>query len=284
MFLIVGSNGFLGRHAVAHFAAAGERVISASHLSGADIQLDLESPIGDSIESLPSGITHALICSGLTNMDQCRREPSKTNLFNVIHIIDLLRALLNRDVLPIFCSSDMVFKGDNGDYTEDDPRHPVTEYGCQKKAVEDYLLQQSQPFLIIRMSKLYSTEPDDPSPIGQMIGALGEGNSIRCAEDQVICPTWVGDIPPAVALLVQANATGVYHTAAPQRYTRYKLGMHIANRVGLEHLVQRCSIRDFAFAEPRPTDNSLNVSKFLGETGYTFATLEENMPKILAAR
>ena len=284
MLLIIGAKGLLGQHATTFFLTTGERVICASHQPEADICLDLRRPIGNITQVLPGGITHALFCSSLTNIDACYRDPDETNRFNVVHTIDLLRVLLNLGIIPIFFSSDLVFKGDKGNYSEEEPRFPSTEYGRQKKAVEDFLLSQGKPFVIIRMSKLYSLERDDPSPVGKMINALHRKSTIRCADDQVICPTCVCDISQAIYLLIQSKATGVYHVASPHRYTRYSLGMKLANSLGLENLVQRCSIYDFAFPEPRPTDNSLNVCKILSRHDISFTSLEENLPKILSNR
>jgi len=282
MLLIVGSNGLLGRYAAAYFSLSDDGVVLASHQPGADLHIDLRMPSTDLVPTLPAGITHALICSSVTDVDACRQDPEGTGLLNVTNTISLIESLVQAEIQPIFCSSDLVFQGDRGSYREDDDRSPTTEYGRQKKEVEDFLLQQPAPFLIIRMSKLYTLESDDPSPIGQMIGSLNEGKSIRCATDQIICPTWVGDIPPALGALLQGNATGFYHVSAPVRYTRFSLGMRVAEPISLGHLVERCSIRDFDFAEPRPTDNSLDMTKFLNETGFTFSDLEENLPKILA--
>ena len=256
----------------------------ASHQPGADIHLDLRMPPVDVAKTLPAGVSHALVCSGVTDIDACCRDPEGTRRLNVSHTISLLESFISIGIQPIFCSTDLVFQGDRGNYKEDDLRQPTTEYGRQKKEVEDFLLEQGAPFLIIRMSKLYSLEPNDTSPIGQMINSLLEEKTIRCAYDQTICPTWVGDIPPAVNALLQQGATGAYHVSAPERYTRFSLGMSVAKPMLSDHLLERCSIRDFDFAEPRPTDNSLDVTKFLAETGFAFSGLEENLPKILAKR
>ncbi|HIO21366.1 MAG TPA: hypothetical protein EYN18_03090, partial [Nitrospirales bacterium] len=85
MLLIVGSNGLLGRHVVNYFMATGESVICASHGSGADIRLDLRMPIGDVANIIPEHVTHALICSSVTNIDACYRDPEGTRRFNVTH-------------------------------------------------------------------------------------------------------------------------------------------------------------------------------------------------------
>lgn len=284
MLLIVGSQGLLGWHAAASFKAAGMPVVRASHQPGADLRIDFRGPIGEAVGRLPDGITHALICSGMTNIDACAQHPEETRRFNVTQTIALLRALLQQSIQPIFCSSDLVFQGDRGDYTEEERRAPSTEYGRQKKAVEDFLLSQQAPWLVIRLSKLYSLEPDDPSPIGRMLTALSVGSTIRCAEDQTICPTWAADVPRALHALMRCGAQGVYHVASPERYTRYSLGLRVAEILGEAHLVQRCVLRDLSFREVRPPDNSLNVNKLLTETALAFATLDDTLPQIVARR
>lgn len=282
MLLIVGSGGLLGRHAEEYFRSLGKPVITASHRPGTSLHVDLYAGIGDFERSLPEGITHALICSGLTDIDACRRDRERSFLFNVTNTVSLLEALLSRGIRPVLCSSDLVFEGTRGNYREDDSRFPTTEYGCQKKAVEDYLLHQQTPMLILRMSKLYSREPGDPSPIGSMRAALAQGKRIRCATDQVLCPTLALDIPKVLNLLIEYNATGVYHVASPFRYTRYDLGLLIAHRFGREQLVEQCSIKDFPFVEPRPVNNSLDVSKLQGTIPFSFARVEDNLAPFLS--
>ncbi len=282
MLLVAGAGGLVGRAAVAYFRGVGGEVATASHHPGGGLHIDLADAASVAALRIPTAVTHALVCSSITNIDECFRRPVETGRFNVDNTIALLRRLLDRGVQPVYCSSDLVFLGDRGNYAEDDPREPATEYGRQKKVVEDFLLGQAAPSLILRMSKLYSTGLDDTSPIAQMVRALLAGNSIRCAYDQVVCPTWVEDVPRAVHALLQAGATGTYHVAAPERFTRLSLGVAVAAAVGRPGLVERCSIRDFTFAEPRPLDNSLRTDRLTAATGFRFHALAAHLPAIVA--
>lgn len=279
--LIVGSGGLFGRHAAAYLRAAGRGVVCASHRPGAAIRLDLHRPLGDVVRLIPSDVTHALICSSITDIELCRREADTTRRFNVERTIELIEALLDRAVQPIFLSSDLVFRGDTGNYAEDDPREPITEYGRQKKEVEDFILGMRRPFLVIRLSKLYSLDADDPSPVGQTVRALRAGRTVRAATDQVVSPTWVVDAVKAVDVLVGRKLTGIYHVAAPQRFTRYSLAMTTARLMGAEQQVERCSIKEFDFLEPRPSDNSLAVDKFISATNFPFSDLQSNLRMVL---
>ncbi|OGX44382.1 MAG: hypothetical protein A3I71_01615 [Omnitrophica WOR_2 bacterium RIFCSPLOWO2_02_FULL_63_16] len=282
--LIVGANGLLGRSTAAAFRAAGVPVLCASHQAGSEVRINFEEPLGDWAARLPEGITHALVCSSLTNIDACARNPQLSRRFNVTRTTECLEGLLDENIEPIFCSSDLVFAGDRGDYREEDPREPTTEYGRQKKAVEDVLLGERRPWLILRLSKLYSLEPDDPSPVGQTLTAFSQERHVRAADDQVVCPTWAGDIPRTLHALLTRQAAGVFHVTAPEPFTRYALALRLAHAVGKPHLVERCSIRDFTFSEPRPVNNSLNVERTLTTTGMRFMTLEEALPQILGRR
>lgn len=279
--LIVGSGGLFGRHAAAYFRAVGRGVVCASHRPGTAIRLDLQWPLGDAVRLIPSGVTHALVCSSITEIELCRREADTTRRFNVERTIELIQALLDRAVQPIFLSSDLVFRGDTGNYAEDDPREPTTEFGKQKKAVEDFILGVRRPFLVVRLSKLYSLDADDPSPVGQTVRAFRAGRTVRAATDQVVSPTWVVDAVKAVDVLVGKQLTGIYHVAAPERLTRYSLAMTIARLMGAEKQVERCSIKEFDFLEPRPSDNSLAVDKFISATNFPFSDLRSNLRMVL---
>ena len=281
--LIVGANGLLGRKVTAYFSGNGVPVIKASHLDTADIHLDLRTPPTQAfIQSVPLDTTHAMICSSITSIDYCFEHAEESFAFNVLNTITLLQMLFERGIMSIFCSSDLVFKGDNGNYAENDLREPTTEYGRQKKVVEDFILKQDAPHLIIRMSKLYSTDSDDTSPIRQIITSLQSGQAIRAATDQKICPTCVDDIPRVIHNLTSNNLYGVYHVTSEQCYTRYDLALLLASKLQKTDLVHPCSICEFKFKQARPINNSLEISKVRSALGFHFCSLEEMLPALFA--
>lgn len=279
MLLIIGANGLLGKYAVEHFESRGIPVFRMSHRQPADRLFDLSQPVEQF--SFPAAVSHALFCSSMTSIDACCLEPERTEMFNVTRTVEFLQQLLRRDIIPIFCSSDLVFDGSRGGYRETDDRLPNTAYGRQKKSVEDFLSTQNKPFLIVRMTKIYSIGSDDTSPIKQMLDALASGRAVRCAVDQAIVPTWVGDVVKCIELLLKLGKTGIYHLASQVCYTRFTLGRLLSGAVGRGDLLAPCSIGDFPFAEPRPKDNSLNADKVAAEIGINFVKLEDILPEVL---
>ena len=247
----------------------------ASHRASADALLDLSSdpPL---LPAPPREGSHAVICAALSSIDLCAREPARTARFNVDHTIALLTLLLDRGVVPVFCSSDAVFKGDAGPYGETDDREPILEYGRQKAAVEDWLLTDGRPALILRFSKLYLPGPSDTSPLGEILCSVLAGQSVRAATDQIICPTHAGEVAAAALDLMEAGQSGVWHLTPPIAgcCSRYEMAWLIAQSVERSDLVVPCRIDEFPFVEARPRRLCLNGAKaeaFLGRRLSTFA-------------
>jgi len=282
--LVVGAGGLLGRHVVEVCREEGITCIAASSRPGADCTLDIDADIGPQLDRLPARPTHALLCPAISSLDACARDPGGTGRFNVDRICATADALAARDVVPIFCSSDLVFRGDRGNYTEDDPREPTTTYGRQKMAVEDHLAATCPSALVLRFSKLYSLAADDPSPVGSTMRALRAGRRVCAAHDQVVVPTWARDAAVAACRLSAAGASGAFHVTAAERFTRLSLALAIASAVGGEDLVEPCSIADFTFDEPRPKNNSLSGERLARTLGLRFARLAETLPAALAAQ
>ena len=133
----------------------------------------------------------------------------------------------------------------------------------------------------MRMTKLYSTDMRDTSPISQIIKCLVDGKRVKCADYQMIYPTYVEDIARAIDLLIQKSLLGIYRVVGSDRFTRYSLGQLIATTIGKRAWLKRCSISDFFFAESQLVDTSLKTSKFASAVNMSFPRLGRIMPKIL---
>ena len=284
MIAVVGAGGFIGRALASELEAAGDQVLRVSHRAVGDLHLDLREPPGDFVARLPDGISHAVVLAGVSGVDECRRHAERTRALNVAHMRALLGDFLDHGVQPVFVSSDLVFRGDRGSYAEDDVREPTTEYGRQKAAVEDFLSARSEPSLVVRLSKVFGAGPDDTSPVRETLVALRAGRRVFAAVDQIVCPTFVGDVVVAIRRLIERRAAGIYHLAAPPTgwYTRAGLAATLAAAVGREELVVQCRLADLGVAEPRPPDSSLDSGKFAAEEGRPFSVLGDHLPRILA--
>lgn len=270
--LVVGAGGMLGSHLCDAAVVRGMDCIAASSRAGAARPFDLLRDDPERwLDALPALPEAALVCAAQSNIDACRRDPKASRELNVVATGRLFHALARRNIHTVFYSSDMVFAGDAGDYGEDDACAPTTEYGRQKLAAENTLRDSGAPHLIIRLGKLYACDARDTSPLSGWYRVWSAGQSVRCARDQWLMPTWAGDVAAVSLELVAQRRGGIVHVVAPEAYTRLELARLLAREWGFgAGLIEPCSIGDFDFSEPRPLNNCLRGERLQGWTGWVF--------------
>jgi len=139
MIAIFGSNGYLGK---AISSVTNLEIIKFTHKCESDDEIffDLNNYSLNLKKSLFEKISIAIICIGKGNLEYCAQNKQTTWNFNVRDISNLITLLNDLKVKIIYLSSDAVFQGITGNYTELDIRRPVLTYGLQKKYIEDYII------------------------------------------------------------------------------------------------------------------------------------------------
>ena len=105
----------------------------------------------ETIESL-SSCKKAILLLADRNPNNCFKNREYTNLLNVTSIKKILNYLKKYNIKPVFISSDYVFDGKKGNYSEKDKPQPVITYGFQKLEVENYIQSNFEKYLIFRVS------------------------------------------------------------------------------------------------------------------------------------
>jgi dTDP-4-dehydrorhamnose reductase len=216
----------------------------------------------------------AVIMFGITNIDQCARDPAATaevNVQGVIRIVDELREL---GITPVFTSTDGVFDGSRGSWREEEAPHPILTYGLQKVEVELYIASLPPPWLIVRLPKLLSCRRNERCMLTGWVSALGREGRILCATDQYFAPAADEDVARAIALVVGERAQGIWHLGGPERVSRRELLEHVLRQYNKYAQVNAeivdCALGDIPVLEPRPLDTSLDSSLFAARFGLRF--------------
>jgi dTDP-4-dehydrorhamnose reductase len=227
---------------------------------------------------LPADISHVFVPFGLVNPEQCARDPSGTSEINVASVIRVLEDALTVGLLPVFVSTDYVYDGGKLLPSENEPQTPNTEYGRQKAAVERWLMDRPEPWLIARLSKVVSGDTTTHSVLGQWVNDIKAGRPMRSATDQIFSPASVDDVAGAMIRLAETNLCGLYHVAGPEPMSRYELNLMLMEIVrsvdgGVAGTVERCSLRDIPFLEERPLNTSLCTRKIQEAIAWPFQSM-----------
>lgn len=183
--------------------------------------------------------------------------------------------------IPVFFSSDYVFRPEAKSYQEQDLRAPETSYGSQKLAVEQYLEQNFENFLIFRTSKLMSKFAQPKNILLPVIRDLAASKPVRCFQDQRLNPVFVEDIAEVLKVAFDRRLRGIYHLGTRRVFTRFELAKFLAVALGYNaDLVQSLRMSEVDFSEPRPTHNTLNCDKIETALGFRFTEIEEALPDL----
>src|SRR5262249_44757201 len=137
--------------------------------------------------------------AGFTWVDGCERDPARARAANLEQPLNLARAAADVGARFVYFSTDYVFDGRNGPYSEEDPAYPISEYGRSKYEAELTLREAlGDLVLIARTSWVFGPERQGKNFAYQLAGALSAGKPVVCPSDQVSNPSYGPDVARAV--------------------------------------------------------------------------------------
>lgn len=286
--LITGAAGFLGYHLVKLLRDRFEIGIvyhqknvpdSSSRIYNIDV-LDYGSitPVIDEFE--PDLVIN---CAAAADVDWCQENPDRAFRLNETGALNMARACMQSGCRLIHISTDMVFDGGKGDYTESDPPDPGTVYGQSKVAGEEAVLNESSDFLIFRVATLYG--PSSPFKKGYVCGTvekLNRGEKVMFFTDQIRTPLYTGDVAQAIELSVSRGAPGgIYHLCGDEKVSRMEFGTKMQKEYGFDgKLMVPAVMADLPRLTRRPRDVSLKNDKARDKFGFSPTSIEVALYKI----
>jgi dTDP-4-dehydrorhamnose reductase len=273
--LILGCNGLLGQNLLNALPPEGGWQVVGSDLKpepilperlaayhGLDIshRTDLEALVA---VTAPDWIFNA---AALTDVDLCEREPELNNRINR----DMVGWLAATGIPLAHISTDYVFDGESGPYSEEDAVHPLSRYGSAKLESEALTFAGSHRSLVLRTITLWGKGNGMKTSFVEFVRKnLAAGKPVRIVTDQWGNPTLAEDLALAVWKLVSMGKSGLYHVAGSQWNSRFEWARAIAAFYGLDDgLIQPCLTADLKQAARRPLRSGLRIDKLKRETGF----------------
>jgi dTDP-4-dehydrorhamnose reductase len=202
--------------------------------------------------------------AGLTFVDYCEDHPDEAARVNSDAPAALARAAAGIGAGFVFYSSDYVFDGSAGPYSEDDAPNPLSVYGRSKLQGERAVLRASPRSLVVRTTGVYGPELQEKNFVYQLLRRLGASEPIRVPSDQVSTPTYNRDLAAASVALAEGEARGVYHVAGPQALDRHAFAVLAAGVFGLDAaLVMAARTADLGQRARRPLQGGLRVDRVM---------------------
>jgi dTDP-4-dehydrorhamnose reductase len=268
MLLITGASGLLGGNMALLAGQQGKKVLALYHGNplvmpeAVSVRLDLEDEDGLQRLFREHPIQSVIHCAAMTNVDYCESHHAEAERINAVVPGRLATLAREAGAQMLHVSTDQVFDGQRGSYTEESPTAPINVYGRTKLEGEQSVLSELPSALVIR-TNMYGWNTTEKYSLGEwVLSSLEAGKSIPGFRDVVFTPLLVNDLCGLMLKMLRQGLEGIWHLGGSEAISKYAFARKLAKVFGLDaDLVWAASIDDVGLAAPRPLDMSLRSDK-----------------------
>jgi dTDP-4-dehydrorhamnose reductase len=208
--------------------------------------------------------------AAFTNVDGAEKEKESAWKINVGGVKNIARYAQAIDAHVVHISTDYVFDGKNGPYSETDKPNPIGYYGRTKLASENELKVSGARFSVVRTNVLYGPAKfGRPDFVKWVVSSLRNGTEIKIVTDQFGNPTFIDDLVFGIDAIVERQAESTYNIGGKDFLTRFQFTMKIAEFFELDKsLIKPIITADLHQLAARPLKSGLVISKAKSELGY----------------
>lgn len=224
----------------------------------------------------PGTVVHL---AAMSRVEACEADRDACWAVNVDATAALARLCRIHGSRLVLLSTDFLYDGTNGPYSEDARPAPVNFYGRSKLATENAAREAGHRlWAVARTTLVYG--PAETVRRGNLatflIDRLGAGERVRVPADQTRTPTYAPDLADGLARLVLGRHGGAFHLAGREVLSVFDFARHLADRLGLDaSLIEPTTTAELHPDAPRPLRGGLLTLKAQTELGFRHRALYE---------
>lgn len=264
--LVTGSSGMLGKDIVeiftnnTKFKIHGFDLIKSknSNVNFCQHILDITDlrQLREKLEEIkPEIIIHT---AAIVNLKLCEDNFS---LANKIHV-DVSREFAKTKAKIIYISTDSIFNGKKGDYSELAIPDPINNYAKTKYLGELAIQANNQNHIIIRTNIFGFNLPLKGSIVEWALNCFEKNEDINGFVDVFFNAIYTKHLAVAINQLVEIDFKGIINIGSTNTFSKYEFLRILAQKNGFQlSKIKETSIGDINFEIPRPTNTVLNIDK-----------------------
>lgn len=264
--LITGVSGLLGNN-IARFFRDDYEILGFYHshpvfidgIQLKSVNLLSKEDVTKSIKDFePDVLIH---CASLTDVDFCETEKELTKNVNVLGTRTVAESILKSLCKLVYISTDLVYDGKKGNYSENDPVNPLNYYGLSKLEGEQEVLRK--PNALVLRTNIFGWNIQNKLSLAEWIlQDLSAKKSIAGFQDVTFSSIYTFDLAKLLALAIEHDLRGIYNCGSSSPLSKYEFALQIAERFNLDKsLVKPGSVNDFHFKAKRAKKLSLDLTK-----------------------
>lgn len=220
----------------------------------------------------PDVIVH---CASLTNVDFCETNKELTERVNIDGTRIVVEALRGSKAKLVYISTDSVYDGDKGNFSENDPVNPLNYYGKSKYEGELASLKHNNT-LIFRTNIFGWNIQKKDSLAEWILRELINKKAIQCFVDVHFSSIYTFEFANILVSALLKDLRGIYNCGSSSSLTKYEFAVKIAESFGLDKfLIKPISIDISHLKAVRGKNLSLNVDKLSNELVNGLPSVDE---------
>ncbi len=219
-------------------------------------------------------------CAAQANVDQCEREPDLALHINAEIPGLLAAACRERGLRMIHISTDAVFDGQKGNYSEEDAPNPINAYARTKLAGEQRVAAANPEAVIARVN-FYGWSLTGKRSLAELFYYnLAAQKPMMGFTDVWFNPLEVNDLVDVLVEMAEKDLHGLYHVISRETLSKYDFGCGLARKFGLDAgLIKPVSWREAGLAAVRSPNLSLNCEKLSRALGHALPGQADGMER-----
>lgn len=248
-------------------------------LSGSVFQADITDfsqllPIFEKEE--PGIVIHA---AAMTDVDGCEKEKDAAWKINVLGTENVAKAANAAKAQLIYISTDYVFDGQSGPYSENATPNPINHYGLTKWEGEKCAQKFCEDALIVRTCVPYDWNMNAaPNFLMWLVEKLKKNEKLKIVQDQFNTPTFLPHLAECIVDFCEKDTKGIVHCSGKEFISRYDFAKKVCSIFGFPlSLIEPCITAELKQIAPRPLKAGLLVEKAEQLLGKKMLTTNEGI-------
>lgn len=284
-YLVTGASGLLGLNLALHLSGKHQvtGVIHKDELKDVPFEVivtDLSKP-GECEWVLNTTMPEVIIhCAAMAIVDECEVDPQRAMRVNADVPGELAGFAQQAGIKFVHISTDAVFDGAKGNYSEMDQPNPLSTYARTKLAGEVAVMAHNPEALVARVNFYGWSLRGQRSLAEFFFNNLSAGQPVNGFKDVRFSPLFVMDLIETLLKMVEKDLTGLYHTVSCESISKYDFGVAIAKEFGFDPaLVKPVSVNEGGLKAARSPNLNLNTGKLAQALGHPLPGIQQGLKR-----
>jgi len=260
--LVIGL-GFLGKNIAEQFTEIGTPVTGTNYSKPTQNTENVDITKIDSIKKCVSKIKPSIIinCAANTKVDFLEQNSELAFSINSYGAENVAKVSKEFNAKLIQISTDSVFDGNKGMYSEDDKANPINIYGQSKFLGEKLVSENCDNYVIVR-TNFYGYEKNGNFLFNWILKNLRSNQEIVGFDDILFTPLEVRNLSQQLHELISKDFVGILNLSSDEQISKFQFAMQVAENLNLnKDLIKKGNSSDMNFIAKRPKNTSLSNNK-----------------------